>query len=380
MTVVEPDPVVRLREEMRERHLTPLWELEGEIMGVRPNPRTRPWLWRWSDLYPIAERAGELVSLERGGDRRAIALSNPGQGGLPYATSTVWAAVQWLNGREVAPAHRHTSQAIRFIIDGAGSYSTVEGDRVYLERGDLVLTPPWTWHDHGSDSDERAVWMDALDIPLNNYLDAPFFQPHPDDSQKVTAAPNESVLKYGVGQLRPAWEPPSLTRSPLQTYKWSDTRRALDNLATVAADPFDDVALEYTNPHTGGPVMATFTCWMQMLRPGVHTRAHRHTGSSVYLAFEGSGATIIDGIRFSWTAGDMLVIPSWATHEHLNDEADPALLFSVHDTPLLKALDKYRREPHDSPDGHQRVTGVFNASHSTAPAAPMPRREEGEEL
>jgi gentisate 1,2-dioxygenase len=322
MTVVEPDPVVRLREQMRERHLTPLWELEGEIMGVRPNPSTRPWLWRWSDLYAVAKRAGELVPIERGGDRRAIALSNPGQGGMPYATSTLWAAVQWLNGGEVAPAHRHTSQAIRFIIDGAGSYSTVEGDRVYLERGDLVL-------------------------------------PHPDDSQKVTAAPNSSVLKYGVGQLRPAWESRSLTQSPLQTYKWSDTRRALDNLATVDADPFDDVALEYTNPHTGGPVMATFTCWMQMLRPGVHTRAHRHTGSSVYLAFEGSGATIIDGIRFSWTAGDMLVIPSWATHEHLSDEAGPALLFSVHDTPLLKALDKYRHEPHDSPDGRQRVTGEF---------------------
>jgi gentisate 1,2-dioxygenase len=372
MTVVEPDPVLRLRERMRERHLIPLWELEGEIMGVRPNPSTRPWLWRWSDLYPIAERAGELVPLERGGDRRAIALSNPGLGGLPYATSTLWAAVQWLNGREVAPAHRHTSQAIRFIIDGAGSYSTVEGDRVYLARGDLVLTPPWTWHDHGSDSDERAVWMDALDIPLNNYLDAPFFEPHPDDSQQVTAAPNASVLKYGVGQLRPAWEPPSLAQSPLQTYKWADTRRALDNLATVAADPFDDVALEYTNPHTGWPVMATFTCWIQMLRSDVHTRAHRHTGSSVYLAFEGSGATIIDGIRFSWTAGDMFVIPSWATHEHLNDEADPALLFSVHDTPLLKAVGKYRREPHDSPDGRQRVTGEFSPGRGD-PHAPTPR-------
>jgi gentisate 1,2-dioxygenase len=362
MTVTESDPVVRLREQMRERHLTPLWELEGEIMGVRPKPSTRAWLWRWSDLYAIAERAGDLVAIERGGDRRAIALSNPGQGGMPYATSTLWAAVQWLNGREVAPAHRHTSQAIRFIIDGAGSYSTVEGDRVHLERGDLVLTPPWAWHDHGSDSDERAVWMDVLDIPLNNYLDAPFFEPHPDDSQEVTAAPNTSVLKYGVGQLRPAWEAPSVARSPLQTYKWSETRRALDNLARVAADPFDDVALEYTNPHTGGPVMATFTCWMQMLRPGVHTRAHRHTGSSVYLAFEGSGATVIDGTRFAWAAGDMFVIPSWATHEHVNDEADPALLFSVHDTPLLQAAGKYRCEPYDAPDGRQRVVGEFSVN------------------
>src|SRR5207248_7000292 len=232
----------QLNNDMKANYLTPLWQIEEEFMSVRPRPKIVPWLWKWSNLYSLAERAGRLVPVERGGDRRALGLSNPGLGGLPSATSTLWAAVQWLNGREVAPAHRHTSQAIRFIIDGAGSYSTVEGDRVYLERGDLVLTPPWTWHDHGSDSDERAVWMDALDIPLNNYLDAPFFEPHPDDSQKVTAAPNASVLKYGVGQLRPAWEPPSLTRSPLQTYKWSDTRRALENLATVDADPFDDVA------------------------------------------------------------------------------------------------------------------------------------------
>ncbi len=114
-----------------------------------------------------------------------IALANPGQGGMPYATSTLWAAVQWLNGHEVAPAHRHTSQAIRFIIDGAGSYSTVEGE-VFLERGDLVLTPPWLWHDHGSESDERAIWMDALDIPFNMILDAPFFENYPEESQETS--------------------------------------------------------------------------------------------------------------------------------------------------------------------------------------------------
>ena len=140
--------------------------------------------------------------------------------GLPYATGTLWAAVQWLNGHEVAPAHRHTSQAVRMIIDGAGSYSTVEGDKVLLERGDLVLTPPWRWHDHGSESSESAVWLDVLDIPLNNYLDASFFEPYPDERQPVTAL-NGSVLKYGVGQLRPAWEEPRTAYSPLSTYKWA---------------------------------------------------------------------------------------------------------------------------------------------------------------
>jgi gentisate 1,2-dioxygenase len=347
-----------LREDMGRERLVPLWELEAEIMGWTPKPRTEPWLWRWADLYSIAERAGALVPVERGGDRRAIALSNPGQDGLPYATSTLWAAVQWLNGREIAPAHRHTSQAIRFIIDGAGSYSTVEGDKVFLERGDLVLTPPWLWHDHGSESDERAVWMDALDIPLNNYLDASFFELYPAESQEVTAQLNESVLKYGVGQLRPAWEEPSRSYPPASTYKWADTERALAGLAEIDADPFDDVAIEYTNPHTGGPVMKSFSCWIQLLRPGAHTLAHRHTGSWVYLAFEGHGETIVDGVRFAWGPGDMFVLPSWATHEHRNASADErAILFSVHDTPVLRALDKYRVEP--LPEGRQAVRGDF---------------------
>jgi gentisate 1,2-dioxygenase len=346
-----------LRDDMTAASLIPLWELESEIMGLTPTPRTRAWLWRWTQLYDIAERAGQLVPVERGGDRRAVALANPGQDGLPFATSTLWAAVQWLNGHEVAPAHRHTSQAIRFIIDGAGSYSTVEGDKVFLERGDLVLTPPWMWHDHGSERDQRAVWFDALDIPLNNYLDASFFEPHPVDRQDVDKALNGSVLKYGVGQMRPAWEEPARAYSPIMTYKWADTQRALENLAGVESDPFDDVVLEFTNPHSGEPVMKSFTCWIQMLRPGVHTSAHRHTGSSVYVVFEGHGATIISGQRFAWAPGDMFVIPSWAAHEHINKAGDePAILFSVHDTPLLKSLDKFRVEPLAS---RQTVTGEF---------------------
>jgi gentisate 1,2-dioxygenase len=353
-----PDELDELRSAMSAARLIPLWELEAQVMGVVPTPKTQAWLWRWDEIYEIASRAGELVPVERGGDRRAIALANPGQNGMPYATSTLWAAVQWLNGREVAPAHRHTSQAIRFIVDGAGSYSTVEGDRVFLERGDLVLTPPWMWHDHGSEDDQRAVWVDALDIPLNNYLDASFFEPAVDAVQVVDKALNGSVLKYGVGQMRPAWEAPSTKYPALMVYKWADTERALLNLAEVDADPFDDISLEYSNAHTGGPVMKTFSCGIQMLRPGVHTAAHRHTGSWIYHVFEGHGKTVIDGIAYEWGPGDMFVLPSWAAHEHVNISADErAILFSVTDTPLVRTVDKYR---HEALDGHQVVTGTFS--------------------
>jgi gentisate 1,2-dioxygenase len=350
--------VDQLRRDMREYCLTPLWELESEIVPFTPRPKTVAHLWRWGDLYDIAERAGRLVPVERGGDRRAIAISNPGLGGMPYATSTLWAAIQWLNGREVAPAHRHTSQAIRFIIDGSGSYSTVEGDKVYLERGDLVLTPNWLWHDHGSDSDERAVWFDGLDIPLTNYLDASFFEPYPHDSQPITKVLNGTVLKHGVGNLQPAWEKRSVQHPPIFAYKWADTDRALHNVAQVEASPFDDVLLEYVNPHTGKSVMDTFTCLIQMIRPQVHTQAHRHTGSAVYLAFEGAGRTIINGQQFDWAAGDIFVVPSWAWHEHVNDSAtERAILFSIQDTPLLKMVGKFREEAYD--EGQQTVERVF---------------------
>lgn len=350
----------KLYEDMEAHSLKALWNIEEATMSFQPKPRMIPWLWKWEALYDVARRAGKLVPVERGGDRRAIALCNPGLGGLPHATPTIWAAIQWLNGHEVAPAHRHTAQAVRFIINGSGSWSTVEGDRVYLERGDFVLTSCWLWHDHGSASDEPAVWLDGLDIPLNNYLDASFFEPYPRESQPVTEAINGTVLKYGVGQLRPAWEKRSLQHPPMHTYKWAETERALINLAQVAASPFDDVALEYINPHTGGSVMPSFSSWIQMLRPGIQTQAHRHVGSSVYHVFEGSGSTVIEGIRFDWQQGDTFVIPGWAWHEHHNASSEQrAILFSMHDTPVLVALNKFREEAYTDGNGHQIVTGEF---------------------
>src|SRR5712691_7146494 len=280
--VTPEQEVATLNLDMEAQHLTPLWHVEEALMPAQPQPKAISWLWKWSSLHDIAQRAGRLVPVGRGGDRRAIALSNPGLEGRPFATPTLWAAIQWLNGHEVAPAHRHSAQAVRFIIKGSGSWSTVEGDRVYLERGDFVLTASWLWHDHGSKADEPSVWLDGLDIPLNNYLDASFFEPYPSTAQPVSKKPNSTVLKYGVGQLRPAWEARSIQHPPLHTYKWAETERALTNLARIDASPFDDVALEYINPHTGGPVMQSFTCWIQLLRPRVQTQAHRHVGSSIY--------------------------------------------------------------------------------------------------
>jgi gentisate 1,2-dioxygenase len=169
-----------------------------------------------------------------------------------------------------------------------------------------------------------------------------------------------TLLKYGVGQLRPAWESRSADYPPIFAYKWTDTERALSNLARVDASLFDDVALEYANPHSGSPVMNTLTCWIQMLRPNVHGKAHRQVNSAVYHVFEGRGSTIIDGMRFDWEQGDMFVVPSWAWHEHCNaSPTERAVLFSIQDTPVMVALNKYREEAYVDNDGHQTVTSVF---------------------
>jgi len=133
----------------------------------------------------------------------------------------------------------------------------------------------------------------------------------------------------------------------------------LRQLATSGASPFDDVALEYINPHTGGPVLPTMACWIQLIRSGVHTKAHRQTNSAVYHVFQGEGYTIVNGERFAWKTGDFFVVPLWAWHEHANDTDEDAILFSVQDTPILHALGLYREQASEANDGHQTIIRVF---------------------
>jgi gentisate 1,2-dioxygenase len=189
-------------------------------------------------------------------------------------------------------------------------------------------------------------------------MEGGFYEPFPRDAQPIERPTGDSERRYSVGQLRPTWERWVGPFSPLMNYKWATTEEALRRLATVGASPYDDVAMEYINPHTGGPIMPTLACWIQLIRPGVRTRAHRHTGSAVYLVFEGQGSSVIDGQRFDWKKGDLFVVPTWACHEHASREGE-AILFSVQDTPILQALGLYREQAYGEHGGHQPVTRVF---------------------
>ena len=347
-----PEVEQRFYESTEHAGLIPAWKGRG----LERRPKVVPFLWRWRDVGPLVHQSGEIVTPDRDVERRVLRLANPG---LDHGTTqTISAALQLLLPGECAPAHRHTPTAIRWILQGEGAYTTVEGDKCYMERGDLILTPSWTWHDHGNEGNGPMIWMDALDTPLVHYLEATFYEPYPEDQQPVTSV-GDSVRKYATGGLRPAWQGDSVAYSPLWHYKWEPTYEALWRMAQVDSNPFDDVAMEYSDPVTGGAVLRSMACWIQLLRPGVRTKAHRHTTSAVYQVFEGEGYSIIDGQRLDWSTGDMFAVPSWAWHEFSNESSQEAILFSIQDHPVMRALALYREEAYEENAGHQTVSSTF---------------------
>ncbi len=334
------------------KDLQPLWTQASKLMPEEPIPATLPWLWKWRTVLPLAERAGQLIDITRGGDRRVLAFANPGLHGLPYTSSTLWGAFQYLGPHETAPAHRHSPAALRFVIEGEGVWTTVDGDACDMSAGDLILTPSGCWHDHTNSSDRPMVWFDGLDLPLVGALEAVFFEIYPERMQSVPQPHNLSERLYGGRGTQPLPMRPLPSHSPLLLYRWADTDAALSALLDSGAGPM--VSLRYANPTTGGPVMPTLGCEMHRIVAGDATTPHRKVGSSIYVVYRGRGHSVINGQRFDWEPGDVFVTPSWSTVEHQADEV--ADLFAVTDRPVLEALHLFREE---SPAPVQAVVATF---------------------
>jgi gentisate 1,2-dioxygenase len=331
--------------------LQALWSLQRQLMPNVPIPSTRPWLWKWDTIFPLARRAGEIITIERGGDRRVLALANPGLNGLPFTSTTLWGAIQYLGPGESAPAHRHTPSAIRFVMTGSGVYTTVDGDACEMEPGDLVLTPNWMWHDHNNYGDEPMVWFDGLDLPLMVTLESIFFENHPDLQQEVRGH-NLSEQLYAGSALAPSDHETDPLNSPLLRYSWHRTEQQLE--AQLKAQGGGEATVEYLNPATGGPAIRTFGCAMTRFAAGTHTPTRRRTGSSVRVVLHGTGRTVINGTEFEWGPGDIFVIPSWAKVEH--EASEQADHFVLDDRPVLDAFRLFKQE--ELPE-RQEVTEAF---------------------
>ena len=204
-----PAPVEQARTfyaELERHHLVALWNVNKSLLPKEPRSRCVPHLWRWDTMLPLVRRAAEVAPLSRAAERRVLGFINPGLPDRFGATHTLWAGFQYVLPREVAPAHRHSPAAIRFVIQGEGAFTTVDGDKCLMGRGDLVLTPPWTWHDHGHEGAEPMIWLDGLDLPLVAEMEATFFEPFAGDVQPLLKPVGDSESRYGLGQLRPTWE------------------------------------------------------------------------------------------------------------------------------------------------------------------------------
>lgn len=322
---------------------------------VAPYP---PCHWAWSDIRPFMDRASELVATGPDAERRVVQLINPALADLRSASHTLTANVQMVLPGEVAPSHRHTAGAIRFIIEGAAAVTIVDGEPVEMRPGDLVLTPGGCWHGHINETDGPMLWMDTLDRPLVAALRQMRQEPYESALQSRSKPKDYSTARHGAGHLRPVGARPDPV-SPLFLYRWADTEAALHRLAEVDEDPFDDIAFDYVNPTTGGHVLPTIGCRIQMLRAGVRTRAHRHASVSVYHVFRGAGATVIDGMRVTWKKGDFFIVPPHAWHEHHMPSGDDAVLFSTSDAPVLEALRLQTEEAYAEDGGHQPVTSDY---------------------
>jgi gentisate 1,2-dioxygenase len=345
--------------ELNDKSMDALWRRAQA--GERPPEPVAPYQparWRAADILPFMQRAGELVQPGPDAQRRVIQLVNPGVAPARSATHTLSGNVQMVLPGEVAPSHRHTNAAIRFIMKGTGAVTIVDGEPVEMNPGDLVLTPGWCYHGHISQAVGPVMWMDSLDGPLvAGMLRLARYQQYPDELEPATR-PLGASGRFGAG-VRPMWERGPTPISPQLLYPWSQTESALHDLAKVDASPFDDVAFQYTNPTTGGHVLPTIGCCIQMIRPGVHTRAHRHSACGVFHVFRGSGFTVVDGVEIDWQEGDFFALPPWCWHEHANTSTEEAVLFHTTDVPVLESLNLWEENEYERDGGHQRVTATF---------------------
>ena len=334
--------IEELDQRLAEKWISGIWRIPA---GARPgDPKTRvlPHLWKWSDVYEGLVQARDRINIERGAaERRTLRLVNPGIKEMEMTSHTMLFAFQLIQPGEVAPPHRHTMSAIRFILQGKGAYTNVDGAKMVMEDGDLILTPQWAWHEHAHKGAEPMIWIDGLDVPFIQSLQVISFEPY-GQARIPVKSDSHGVGRFGMA--RPVTKENDMPPAPLH-YRWRDIYPALKCLAEDEAHPYEGHALEYVNPLTGGPTLPTLSCWIQLLRPGQRTQSHRHTSTVLYHAFRGSGTTVINGKPFDWEKGDSFAVPLWHWHEHANPSAsEDAILFSMNDAPILKPFGLYREE------------------------------------
>ena len=326
--------------------LTPLWEVLGALVPPQPTSPVAPVHFRYDEVRPHVMEAGRLISAEEA-ERRVLVLENPALRGQSCITQSLYAGLQLILPGEVAPAHRHTQSALRLVLDGEGAYTAVDGERTTMRFGDFIITPSWTFHDHGNDGRDPVVWLDGLDIPLVRFLDAGFAEKSSVKSQVDARPEGDALHRYGSNMVPLDHAPMPHEPSRVFTYPFARTRESLVGISRDAADPHFGFKLRFVNPATGRSPMPTIGTFAQRLAKGFATRPYRSSDSTVYVCLEGGGRATIDAASgaastFDFAPRDVFVVPSW--HAFTLAANDDTILFSFSDRPVQEVLGLWREE------------------------------------
>ena len=330
---------------LRAQNLVPLWpSLRALIPPSAPQPRTRATHWAYGAIRPLLMQAGELTPIEKA-ERRVLVLANPGHGlDKMQASAAIYLGMQLLLPGEWAPSHRHTPNAVRMIVEGKGAYTTVDGEKLPMARGDLILTPTGLWHEHGHDGDEPVVWLDVLDLPLVYYMEASYHVNGP--RQAVKAGSGNAVHAFGGIVPTPFFE----RRSPLYPmlrYPWAQARAALLALAQDQPE-LPAVQVGYVNPATGGDAENILGFYALMLRPGQTLALPARSPAAVFHLIEGAADVVVqpgdNAQHFTLAEADTCCAPGYVPVTLRNRSADqPACFFIADEAPLHRKLGVYEQ-------------------------------------
>ena len=298
--------------------IAPGWNKKVASLWSEPKKNFVPAHWKYEQARGALDAAGRLINTELA-ERRNLILYNPASDASYGTVRTMVSAYQMIMPGEWARSHRHTPNALRLIIDSEpGTYTEVDGVKIAMEPGDVLLTPNWSSHGHGNDSRANAYWLDFLDVPLVQLLEPMFFEPAEGEEEEKAAS-----------------DTPATTDSPF-VFTLTDTLKRLDAATQTPSGPFG------TSVQLGAPAMDTIGLYMMRLAPRVRTATYRATTNNIYAIVKGTGATTIDGERFEWSRGDVIAAPAWRPHFH--EASEDALMFRVTDEPVMQRLGFLRVE------------------------------------
>src|SRR5712675_743339 len=295
--------------------MAPLWKVMKSVVTKEPVTRCAPVIWHYDDVKALVMESGGLISAEEA-QRRVLVLENPAMRGESRATNTLFAGVQMILPGEVAPAHRHVASAIRFVLDGEGAYTAVEGEKSFMAPGDFVITANWAPHDHGNTSNKPMLWLDVLDFPQVNFFEASFAEPFEETMQSTNRADGDSLAFYGSGVL-PDGAPAHMNRSPVINYTYARTRPIIERMMKAGdIDKRHGARVRYVNPITGGPVLPTMGAYLALLPEGFKGEPYRATDGTVFVCVEGKGRTTVGDKTLEWGPNDVFVVPPWMRYAH----------------------------------------------------------------